>query len=67
MKVTIKGLRTSLKLTQDEMAKRLGLSRSTYIWYEQHPIEMPIKYALQIVEATGGTLDNIDYGDSESL
>lgn len=62
IKLKISALRANLGLTQNEMADRLGISRSTYIDFEREPYKYPIKYCIELCEMTNCKLDDIDYG-----
>lgn len=46
----VKGYRTMLGLTQEEMAEKLGVSINTYAGYETNPEKMSITVAKKFLE-----------------
>lgn len=56
---TMKQARRYAGLTQVQMAEKLGISRSSYIWLEAHPERTTINQARAISEITGIALDDI--------
>lgn len=53
----IRELRKEKKLTQEEMARRLNVGRTTYLGYESGKIEIPTKRLESLAEMFGVTLD----------
>lgn len=59
----ISAIRNNLGLTQDEMAKRLNISRKTYIAIERDPLHAEFGLIAAISKMSGVPLNLIDYGD----
>lgn len=59
LKFSIKSARNYANLTQDEMARRLGVSRMTYLSYENGIHQMKIGTALLFSKITKVPIDNI--------
>lgn len=58
MKWTLKTIRTSLNLDQQEMADKLGISRKTYQNYEQYKTYPDIPIVKKIIE-----ISKVDFND----
>lgn len=55
----IKELRKQKKLTQEEIASRLGVGRTTYLGYESGKIGIPAKRLEQLADMFGVSIDYI--------
>ncbi|MGK9310687.1 helix-turn-helix transcriptional regulator [Melissococcus plutonius] len=67
MKTTLKGLRATLNLTQEEMAKKVGVSEDTWRNYEKYKSYPNVLIINNILSLTGVDYDDIiflphDYG-----
>lgn len=60
-KITIKGARNMREITQDEMAKELGIAKSTYRNYEEGKREMPLAKAFRFAEIVGLSVYQINF------
>lgn len=58
-KLTLKAARVNMGLTQDELAERMGVSRSTVIDWENGKREMRTTYVYLFCSITGLTEDDI--------
>lgn len=56
---TVKQARQYAGLTQAQMAEKLGISRSSYIWLEAHPDRTTVTQAKKISEVTGISFDDL--------
>lgn len=56
---TVKQARQYAGLTQAQMAEKLGISRSSYIWLEAHPDRTTVAQAKKISEITGISFDDL--------
>ncbi|KQU20888.1 hypothetical protein ASG65_22525 [Bacillus sp. Leaf13] len=63
VKFTIKQARKYKGLTQEEMAKVLGMAKRTYIDYEQYKIPLRIDKAFLFAECVGFSIDDIIFFD----
>ncbi|HAN58646.1 MAG TPA: XRE family transcriptional regulator [Erysipelotrichaceae bacterium] len=61
-KLRLSAIRNNLGLTLDEMAARLGISRSKYISIEKNPKKAEVGIIIEISIMSGIPLDMIDYG-----
>ena len=61
-KLRLSAIRNNLGLTLDEMAARLGISRSKYISIERNPKKAEMGIIIEISIMSGIPLDMIDYG-----
>lgn len=61
-KLKLPAIRSNLGLTLDEMAEKLGISRSKYISIEKNPKKAEVGIIIQISIMSGIPLDMIDYG-----
>ena len=70
MKLTLKGIRNNLDLTQEEMAKRLNVSKKTYQKYEDYTAYPNIKAVKEILKMSNADFNDViflpeDYAESE--
>lgn len=65
--MTLKSLRVRCRLTQEEVANRLGISRRTLSKWEQDSSDMPIKYMQQFADIYNYPLNYIFFGNSIAL
>jgi DNA-binding XRE family transcriptional regulator len=56
---TLKKNRTERGLSQQELADRVGVHVNTVVNWEEHPENMSIKRAFEVVDALGVTIDDI--------
>lgn len=59
LSVRIKELRKQKKLTQEEIATRLGVGRTTYLGYENGKIGIPAKRLEELADLFGVSIDYI--------
>lgn len=59
MQITVKQARRMAEKTQAEMAKLLGIDRSTYIKLEKDPERATVSQAKKISEVTGVSVDRL--------
>lgn len=59
MKKSLKELRAREKLTQSDMAKKLGISIQTYNFWENNFPKLSIEKAIKVADALNTTLDEI--------
>lgn len=59
MALSIKGWRGARELTQEEMAERLGVHRSTYILWEKNPENISIANAAKVAKVLGVKMNDI--------
>lgn len=59
LSVRIKELRKQKKLTQEEIATRLGVGRTTYLGYENGKIGIPAKRLEELADMFGVSIDYI--------
>lgn len=59
MQFTVKQARHMVEMTQAEMAKRLGINRSTYIKIERSPEKATVGQAQKISQITGIPMEQI--------
>lgn len=57
-KVTIAGARTTKGLTQDELARKIGVSRSAVQKWESGKSDMRVSQLKAIAEVTGFSMDD---------
>ena len=65
--MTLKSLRVRCRLTQEEVANRLGISRRTLSKWEQDSSDMPIKYMQQFADIYNYPMNYIFFGNSIAL
>lgn len=56
MEIALKAYRKKLGISQDRMAKKIGVCRETYIKYEADPDRMTIEHLERFCEVLGITL-----------
>ena len=61
MRLTLKDARRRALLTQEDMAGRLGVSKSAYRWYERTPGKMRVDVACRVAEIVGLTIDDLTF------
>ena len=54
--INLKEIRTSQKLTQQELANRLGMKQQQYQRYEKEQTAIPLKKFLKILDVCGYTI-----------
>lgn len=57
--VTLEMARAKIGLTQEELAKKLGINRNTYAKYEKYKISMRIDMAQKFSSIVGISIDNL--------
>lgn len=57
----LKLTRFKLKLSQDDVAKALKISRNSYNFYENHPLSMSLETILKLNQILGIDLFNFFY------
>lgn len=58
MKWTLKAIRSNLGLTQTEMAEKLGISKETYLNYENYKTYPDVNIVKKIIE-----ISQVDFND----
>ncbi len=61
MRLTLKDARRRALLTQEDVAGRLGVSKSAYRWYERNPGKMRVDVAYRFAEIVGLTIDDLTF------
>ncbi len=61
MKLTLKDARRRALMTQEEVAERLGVSKSAYRWYERNPGKMKVDKAYRFAKLCGLTIDDLTF------
>ena len=61
MRLTLKDARLRALLTQEDVAGRLGVSKSAYRWYERNPGKMKVDVAYRFAEIVGLTIDDLSF------
>ena len=59
MRLTLKDARRRALLTQEDVAGKLGVSKSAYRWYERNPGKMRVDVAHQFAKIVGLTIDDL--------
>lgn len=62
-KLKLSAIRKNLGYTQEKMARKLGISRSTYITIENDPKKAEFGTIIEISILSGIPINMIDYGD----
>lgn len=57
--VTLEMARAKIGLTQEELAKKLGINRNTYAKYEKYKTSMRIDMAQKFSSIVGISIDNL--------
>lgn len=63
--VTAKELRTTLKMTQEEVASKSGVPYAAYVAYENFYREPPVTRAIKIAMALETTVEKIKWREDE--
>jgi DNA-binding XRE family transcriptional regulator len=66
MKLTLKGIRNNLNLTQQEMAEKLSITKETYQNYENYKTFPDVKIVKKIIQISGVDFDDIIFLPIES-
>ena len=61
MRLTLKDARRRALLTQEDVAGRLGVSKSAYRWYERNPGKMRVDVAHQFAKIVGLRIDDLTF------
>ncbi|MDK2908384.1 MAG: putative transcriptional regulator [Candidatus Woesearchaeota archaeon] len=67
MKTRIKELRARLNLTQEELAKKVGVRRETIIFLEKGKYNPSLKLAYKIARALDSNIEDIFIFDEDEL
>jgi len=65
MRTKIKELRARLNLTQDDLAKKVGVRRETILYLEKGKYNPSLKLAYDVAKALQTTIDNLFFFDDE--
>jgi putative transcriptional regulator len=65
MRTRIKEYRSRLSLTQDDLAKKVGVRRETIVFLEQGKYNPSLKLAHEIAKALNATIDDLFIFDDE--
>ncbi len=65
MRTRIKEYRSQLSLTQDELAKKVGVRRETIVFLEQGKYNPSLKLAHDVAMALNTTIDDLFIFDDE--
>lgn len=57
--ITLEMARAKIGLTQEELAKKLGINRNTYAKYEKYKTSMRIDMAQKFSSIVGISIDNL--------
>ncbi|AGB03830.1 helix-turn-helix transcriptional regulator [Methanoregula formicica] len=66
MRTRIKEYRSQLSLTQDDLAKKVGVRRETIVFLEQGKYNPSLKLAHEVAKALNATIDELFIFDDES-
>lgn len=66
MNTRIKEYRTLLNLTQDDLAKKVGVRRETIVFLEQGKYNPSLKLAHEVAKALNATIDELFIFDDET-
>ncbi len=66
MKTRIKEYRSQLSLTQDDLAKKVGVRRETIVFLEQGKYNPSLKLAHEVAKALNATIDELFIFDDET-
>ena len=64
--LSISAARKNIDLTQDQMAKKLGVCRETYSNYEKRPDKMPVGTAIRFSQIVGVGIDSLNFLQNKS-
>jgi len=65
MRTKIKEYRSQLSLTQDDLAKKVGVRRETIVFLEQGRYNPSLKLAHDVAKVLGTTIDELFLFDDE--
>ncbi|MDD5142289.1 helix-turn-helix transcriptional regulator [Methanoregula sp.] len=65
MRTRIKEYRSQLSLTQDDLAKKVGVRRETIVFLEQGKYNPSLKLAHEVAKALNATIDELFIFDDE--
>jgi len=66
MRTRIKEYRSQCSLTQDDLAKKVGVRRETIVFLEQGKYNPSLKLAHEVAKALNATIDELFIFDDES-
>ena len=66
MRTRIKEYRSKLSLTQDDLAKKVGVRRETIVFLEQGKYNPSLKLAHEVAKALNATIDELFLFDDET-
>ena len=66
MRTRIKEYRSQLSLTQDDLAKKVGVRRETIVFLEQGKYNPSLKLAHEVAKALNATIDELFIFDDDS-
>lgn len=66
MRTRIKEYRSQLFLTQDDLAKKVGVRRETIVFLEQGKYNPSLKLAHEVAKALNATIDELFLFDDET-
>ncbi|HOB18276.1 MAG TPA: helix-turn-helix transcriptional regulator [Candidatus Methanoculleus thermohydrogenotrophicum] len=67
MKTRIKELRARAGLTQEELAREVGVRRETIVFLEQGKYNPSLKLAYKVARALGSTIEEVFIFEDEDL
>ena len=65
MRTRIKEYRSKISLTQDDLAKKVGVRRETIVFLEQGKYNPSLKLAHEVAKALNATIDELFIFDDE--
>ena len=66
MRTRIKEYRSQFSLTQDDLAKKVGVRRETIVFLEQGKYNPSLKLAHEVAKALNATIDELFLFDDET-
>jgi putative transcriptional regulator len=66
MRTRIKEYRSKISLTQDDLAKKVGVRRETIVFLEQGKYNPSLKLAHEVAKALNATIDELFLFDDET-
>jgi putative transcriptional regulator len=66
MRTRIKEYRSKISLTQDDLAKKVGVRRETIVFLEQGKYNPSLKLAREVATARNATIDELFLFDDET-